>query len=380
MRGLALLVACSGCLISEPEGALQSWPPTLGGTVEAVVAGDLDANGSTDVVVMMSGKENQAGLYLLESDIDLMWETGDPVKSFSEFVPMIDLVHPAAAFIEGGAAPRIYIASGTDTLTISSFANNLEFIEYNFTTVAGAGAAWARMIDFPGDMPHVAVSNGSTIEHLLADGLEDPRPLPAPMSPTWNLAQVATSYVDGTNQIAVVATADAIYRCVIPTTPGAMFMWEVVRMGTGTWVGQTAYDFNGDGREEILGLDVQAHKVCVVDPGASVIPVATPSCIPLGSPFTGTDVTIFAGTNLTMNPGLDILVAQANGNETSYSLAEEVTYIPATMTLMGEMVRTLPVSGPPRGHSVLATPSPGRPASLLTFGTDGTAVCILGPC
>ena len=77
----------TGCLVSAPEGAAQLWPPSLGGTVEAVVAGDLDANGSTDVVVIESGTESQNGMYLLKGGVDFDFAATTPVRSFSRFVP-----------------------------------------------------------------------------------------------------------------------------------------------------------------------------------------------------------------------------------------------------------------------------------------------------
>jgi hypothetical protein len=233
-------------------------------------------------------------------------------------------------------------------------------------------------MDFPGAQSHVVISNGSSIDHLVANTVSDRRELPALNSPTWNLAQVATSFPDGAVQRAVVATAGAIYRCAIPTTPGSPFAWEVVRTGA-PWLGQTAYDFDGDGREEIIGFDAQAHDICVVDPGAEIIPV-TPSCIHLTSTFTGSDIAIFAGTNLSPISTSDILVVQGSSTETNYSLAEDITYSAVTMMVSAAEVRTIPEAGPPRGRTVLARPSPGRGASVITFGSDGTAACVLGPC
>jgi hypothetical protein len=377
MRTVALVIACSGCLISEPEGTTQQWPPELGGTVENVVAGDLDGNGSTDIVVMMSGTPSQAGLYYLNSDRDLLWETGDPVVSVSRFVPM-ELVHPVGAIIDARSVPRIYVATGSDKLTVSALANDLTVDESGDSTVPGGGSVWLGLMDFPGAQSHVVISNGSSIDHLVANTVSDRRELPALNSPTWNLAQVATSFPDGAVQRAVVATAGAIYRCAIPTTPGSPFAWEVVRTGA-PWLGQTAYDFDGDGREEIIGFDAQAHDICVVDPGAEIIPV-TPSCIHLTSTFTGSDIAIFAGTNLSPISTSDILVVQGSSTETNYSLAEDITYSAVTMMVSAAEVRTIPEAGPPRGRTVLARPSPGRGASVITFGSDGTAACVLGPC
>ncbi len=379
MRALGLIaIASTGCVIGEPEGKPQTWPPPLGGTVEAVVAGDLDANGSSDIVVMMTGMGEQTGYYMLDSDVDLHWETGtaNVPRSFSRFVPE-DLVHPVAAFIDGAAAPRIYVATGAETLEVIQLANNLTELDRGDSTVPGAGEAWIRPVTFPGAMVHYAVSNGAKIDHL--DGaLAEPRPVPPPTgTPSWNLAQLTTSYADGANQIAVVATADAVYRCAIPTTPGNPFQWEVVRSGE-PWLGQRTFDFDADGREEILGYDAMAHRICVVKVDAATLPV-TPSCIALMTPPRGTDVTIIAGENLSQEAGADILVAQATATETAYSLVKEVVYANGTLT-SPMPPQPIPTMGPARGRTVIARPSPGRPYSVLTFGADGSAVCALGPC
>lgn len=374
MRAL-LLLACSGCIIGEPQGAPQWWTPQLGGTVEDVVAGDLDADGATDIVVMMSGTVAQAGLYLLDGDVDLQWNATDNVLTFSRFVPM-PLVRPVGAYLEAGAAPSLYLATGEELLTVTQLSNTLETVESTETTVGGSGVAWVRPIAFPGNQPHTAISNGSSIDHVEAD-LGSPRPLPAPDSPTWDLAQTVTSYTEGSSTFAVVATAATIYRAMIPTTPGSPFAWQAVRTGA-PWLGQTAHDFDGDGRAEIVGFDLAAHKVCVVDIATPTIPVAAPSCIQLSSTFTGTDVTIIAGQNLSMDPALDLLVIQASGTETNYSLADGVAYANGSFTAASDLA--IPFPGPARGHSVIATPGLGIPVSVLTFGADGTAVCALGPC
>jgi hypothetical protein len=103
MRRLALFVAaCSGCIISAPDGAPQSWPPPLGIDVQAVTSGDLDGNGSTDIVVYSAGTTSQAGMYLVTGGVDI-GTTTMPVKSFSKFVPAA-LQSPRCGLLVGAAA------------------------------------------------------------------------------------------------------------------------------------------------------------------------------------------------------------------------------------------------------------------------------------
>jgi hypothetical protein len=373
MRALALLLLTSGCLISAPEGAAQTWTPKLGGSVEAVVAGDLDADGASDVVVMMAGSESQAGLYVIHSDVDLVWDSTENVRSFSTFVPR-ELVRPTAAYFDNSVVPRIYLATGAETLTATSLSNTLNEVATEETDIAGT--AWIKPMVFPGNQVHFAVSNGSQIEHLSVT-FTDPRPLPPPMMMTsWNLAQTVSSYVDG-DTIAVVATASMVYRCIIPTTPGSPFDWQPVRTMMAQWSGQMTHDLDGDLREEVIGYDVNTKQLCVVDPGAATLPV-TPSCITMNTDANGTDVTIFAGYNISMSPGLDILVVQASGTDTRYALAEDVTFSAGTLTATA--TPPIPFMGPARGRTVVAGPGGGRPVSVITFGTDGQAVCALGPC
>jgi hypothetical protein len=365
----------TGCLVSAPDGAEQLWPPGLGGTVEAVVAGDLDANGSTDVVVIESGTESQNGMYLLRGGADFDFGATRPVRSFSRFVPT-EWSAPIAATYVAGVAPQLYVAHSESTIELAQLSNTLAEQASGASTIAGGSMPlWTRPVTFPGNMVHPTVGNAGSIEHF-ATGLTEPRPIPPTNSPTWDGAQLATSYVAGSDQIVVVATGTQIQRAVLPTTPGAAFSYEIVRDGA-AWSGQTTFDFDGDGRDEIVGLDLAAHKLCVVDPGTAVVPV-TPSCIQLMSTFPGEDVTILVGQNLSMNVGLDILVAQASGSETSYTLVEDYTYLAGAIA--ASTTRTIPVSGPARGRTVLVNSGTATPFAALTFGTDATAFCAVGPC
>jgi hypothetical protein len=375
MRALiaALATLGTGCLISAPEGASQSWPPVLGGTVEAVVAGDLDANTSTDLVVFLSGTESQNGMYLLKGGVDFDLSS---VRAFSRFVPT-DWNAPMAAFYSGSGAPQVYVAHSEAKLELTQLSNTLEERAVGVSTLAGGGPTlWTRNVTFPGNMPHASVSNGSSIEHFNGE-LADPRPIPANNSPTWDGALLATSYASAPDQIVVVATSKQILRATIPTTPGSPWAYTVVRDGA-PWAGQTPYDLDGDGREEILGLDVASHKLCVVDPGSATVPV-TPSCIQLSTTFPGDEVTLLVGQNLSMMMTPDIFIAQANATETAYTLVEDYMFNGGTDVITSGMTHDVP-PGPPHGRTVLVNTGMGAPFFGLTFGTDGTANCAIGPC
>ena len=119
MRSVLFIALCSaGCLISAPEGAPQTWPPVLGLEIEAVTSGDLDGNGSLDVVVYSSGTSSQRGMYLLANDKDIV---DGGVRSFSTYVPA-EINQPVAAFQTTGAAPSVYVATGTDRLELVQYA------------------------------------------------------------------------------------------------------------------------------------------------------------------------------------------------------------------------------------------------------------------
>jgi hypothetical protein len=362
-------------VISAPDGAAQLWPPGLGGTVEAVVAGDLDANGSTDIVVIESGTESQNGMYLLRGGVDLDIGGARPVRSFSRFVPAA-WTAPIAATYAAGGAPQIYVAHSEAHLVLTQLSNTLTEVATGESTIAGGSTPlWTRLVTFPGNMPHPTVSNGGSIEHF-DTALAEPKPIPANNSPSWDGAQLATAYASGNDQVVVVASSTQIQRAMLPTTPGAPFAYEVVRDGA-PWSGQTTFDFDGDGREEIVGLDIAAHKLCVVDPGSTSIPV-TPSCIQLMSTFPGDDVTLLVGQTLSMHVGLDIFVAHATGSETIYTLVEDYTYLAGAIA--ASTTRVIPVSGPARGRTVLVNGGAGTPFVALTFGTDATVFCAVGPC
>lgn len=368
MRLLPLFAVCStGCLISAPEGATQSWPPVLGITVEAVTSGDLDGNGSQDVVVYSSGSSTQAGMYLITAGKDLV---NNRVNSFSKFVPA-EIDHPAAAFQTTGAAPSVYVATTTDKVELTQYSNILtEKANVTTTVPASTGGLWIHPVTFPGNMVHIAVSNGSSIDHVAAD-FGDVKPIPAPTGPSWDMAQLATTYTSGQDSIVVVATPTTIMRAVLPTTMGAMFMYSTVRSGA-AWSGQTSFDLDGDGREEIIGFDLASHQLCVVDPGAASLPV-TPTCLNVSTNFPGNEVQIFVGT-LTPNAPLDVMIAQASATDTGYTLVEDISYAAGSLT--AATLHPGMTMGPAHGRTVMT----GPPASLIVFGSDGTAACVHGPC
>jgi hypothetical protein len=376
MRALVLLCCASGCLIEAPEGASQLWPPPLGLTVQAVTAGDLDGTGSTDIVVFGTGNENQAGMYVIKGGVDIAPGTGKPVRSFSTFVPR-DLTTRMAATITPGSVPRVFTATGTAAATLTSFSNALAEEDQAATTIATNGALlWLRSIVFPGAQQRLVLGNGSYIEHASLD-LSEVRAIPAPAGPTWNLAQLASSYASGTSQVAVVATPTEVLRAPIPTGGGTpTFNWTQVRQGA-SWLGQTSVDLDGDGREEIVGFDIATHAICVVDPGTASVP-ATPVCLPVNSTFGGTEVTIIAGVNVTMNPGLDIVIAQATEMDTSFTLVEDYTYSAGALT--APTSHPLGMGGPAHGRTIVVSGGPGTPNTVLVFGTDGAVGCLLGPC
>ncbi|HSD89198.1 MAG TPA: hypothetical protein VLB44_16835, partial [Kofleriaceae bacterium] len=274
----------SGCLISAPDGAPQYWPPRLGGFVQAVSAGDLDGNGSTEVIVYMTGSSSQAGLYEIVGGKDFATGGSSPIKSFSSFIPS-KLEAPTAAFQLRGGTPEVYVASGADPVELTSYSSVLEEDDLQITDVPGGGALlWTRPIMFPGNMLHIAVSNGSVISHVASDFIEE-HAIPAPGGATWDLAQVATSYASGMDQIVVVATPTLITRSPIPTQANAMFTWTTVRTGT-AWLGQTTADLDGDGREEVIGLDLPGKQLCVIDPGSATVPAPT-ACLAIPDLFSG---------------------------------------------------------------------------------------------
>jgi hypothetical protein len=367
MRLILLTAFSTGCLISAPEGTPQTWPPKLGVTVEAVTSGDLDGNGSQDIVVYSSGSSTQAGMYLITAGKDLV---DNHVNSFSKFVPA-DIEHPAAAFQTTDAAPSVYLATTTDKVVLTQYSNILTEKATTTTTVpAATSSLWIHPVTFPGNMVHLAVSNGSAIDHV-ASTFDDAKPIPAPSGPSWDMAQVATSYTSGQDSIVVVATNTTVMRATLPTAMGAMFTYQTVRSGA-AWSGQTTFDLDGDGREEIIGFDLQSHQLCVVDPGAASLPV-TPACLTVSTNFPGNEVQIFVGT-LTPGAALDVMIAQASATDTGYTLVEDIAYSPGTLT--AAMQHPGQTMGPAHGRTVMT----GPPASLIVFGTDGTAACVHGPC
>jgi hypothetical protein len=372
MKALIVLATLPACFIEAPSGAELAWPPPLGLTVEAVVAGDLDSNGATDIVVLGSGARQQAGMYVLTGGRDLVLQTGaTPAKSFSRFVPH-DIGSPSAALY---VAPTFYVATGTVNAELTAFSNVLDETASVTTTVTQTSSRlWIEPVAFPGGNIHITVSNGATIDH--SRDMTEVRAIPAPGSPTWNGAQTVTSYASGLDQIAVVADSQTIQRSALPG-PGTMqFAWSIVRQGA-SWVGQTAIDLDNDMREEIVGFDPATKQLCVVVPSAATLP-ATPGCIPTNAMSPATDVTLFVGTNFTMNPAPDLVIMQTGSTDTRFTVIEDYTFTGGAIA--STMIRPLQTAGSPNARAVAITNAPGTPHALVMFGRDGAATCVIGPC
>ncbi len=95
--------------------------------------------------------------------------------------------------------------------------------------------------------------------------------------------------------------------------------------------------------------------------------------------FPGVDIQLIVGVNLSMSPGLDILIAHSGPNGTNGTLLEDVTFDGTTLS-SAMTARALPNVGPPRGRTVVVTAGAGMPNVAITFGTDAMATCVLGPC
>ncbi|NVB84293.1 MAG: hypothetical protein HOV81_38305 [Kofleriaceae bacterium] len=350
------LAACTGCFGDDDE--LRLWPPPRGITVQAVAAGDLDGDDTTDLVVFGADTPPRTGVYLIAGR-DIATGSGRPIRTYSTFVPR-ELGIPTAATIASG---QVFAATEETSIQLASFDAMLAE-KHAWSTGVTPDRLFVQTVDL-GEL-RVVAGNESMIFHTSLD-LADPRGLDAP-SGNWLQARLVTSYAEGPDHIVVVATETEIVRARFADP----LAWTEVRQGP-AWFGQTAVDLDGDGRAEIVGFDPMTSSVCAIDPGAST----SASCLHVNDATADTEVTIIAGTNLTSNPGLDILIAQANGGETSFTLVEDYSYTPGALT--AAMTRSVPVIGPAHGRTVAVT-SPGRPNTVLVFGTDGAISCVLGPC
>lgn len=349
------LVACSGCF--GDDGELRLWPPPRGITVQAVAAGDLDGDDTTDLVVVAADTPPRTGVYLIAGR-DIATGDGRP-RMYSTFVPRAFGI-PTAATISGG---RAFAATAANTIELASFDAALAE-EHALSTGLPPDGLWVQTVDL--GEPRVVIGNASAIAHLSLD-LADAGDLLGP-SGTWERPRLVTSRDAGPGRTVVVATETGIVRAPL-LYPLA---WTEVRAGP-AWLGQIAVDLDGDGRAEIVGFDPSTSSVCAVDPEAS----APPSCLHVNGATADTEVTIIADTNLTSNPGLDILIAQASGAETSFALVEDYSFAPGALT--AAMTRGAGVVGLAHGRTVVVT-SPGRPDAVLVFGTDGAIACVLGAC
>ena len=368
----AIVLAITGC-IPEPTGLEQTWPPSLGITVEAVTTGDLDGDGQPEILVYSSGDDHQAGIYAIEGHDDLALGTATPIRAFDTFVPMAFAKPMAAA--QGPATdgtPLVYTSyvDKFHEVVVDTLSNQYGDNGPGFTDLPpGNALLWLRPVRFPGNVVRVVVANGSMMQHTADDG-DDARLIPAPNNGTWPTAILATTYTTGSDAwTIVVATPSELWHA--PITTAGEFAWSSIRSGA-AWAGQTAIDLDGDGREEIVGLDLVMHALCAID----VVKLTT-TCAPLGTTSPGTEISILAAHVAGSATVADLVVAQATGADTTISVIADVAFTGDTLT--GTTMAMAPVSLA-HGRAVVVNGGVGTPEAVLVFGTTGTVICAVGGC
>jgi len=193
----------AGCL-EAPEGRPQTWPAADAPTIAAVVAGDFDGDGTTDLVAVASGLASDgAGAYLIRGGVDLAMPDDAPITSFSR-MSRLDLEPQIAAIAveldDGGPGLDLVIAHIADGGVQLTGLRGDDLTVIGDTTLDLAAPPSTQdisfsTVEFPGHQGHVAVLVGDDIRHLPVAGLLDDdgrAQLPPPMGEgKWTPRDVA---------------------------------------------------------------------------------------------------------------------------------------------------------------------------------------------
>ena len=374
MRALLFLPFVTACL-SAPSGVARSWPPPLAtGDVAAVAAGDLDGDGTADVIVLVAGTaDTGAGVYFLKGGVDVDASAAAPLTSFTSYQPLASVAAPAAGIVvTDGSTPAVLFAYDRGDQV------ELTLLEDADLEVKGDGASglsidtqqavWLHPVGFPGNTTRMLLGAGDQVRHFdpttLVGSTVSLQLMPGPGA-GFTSPEVGTSYTSGSSTVAVIASAASIDRSAIPTQPPpqGMFSWTSVRSGA-TWSGQTVATLTGD-HDEVLGFDA-SKGLCAIDPAGT----AQPSCVTTPLQSSG-GVTVVAG-DLGGQSAPDVALVVGGDGPAIVQLFPDVTF--TSDTLGGPMAlpsTTTMVSG---AHAVVYD------HGVLLVGANGAATCLsIGP-
>jgi hypothetical protein len=375
MRALALALLASTACLSSPGGVARSWPPPLGTTdVAAVATGDLDGDGTSDVIVLVAGTAaTGAGVYLLRGGADVQASAATPLTTFTGYTPLASVGAPAAGLlVTVGGEPAVLFAyerDGQVELTLlETGALDIKADGSTGISIDTQHEVWLQPITFPGGAQRLLLGAGDQVRHLdpstLVGSTISLNLLPGPGA-GFSSPQTGTSYTSGSSTIAVIASAASIDRSAIPTMPPpqGMFSWSTVRSGA-TWSGQTVFTLTGD-HGEVLGYD-GSLGLCAIDPAGA----AQPSCV-TASIASGGGVHVVAGDLGGMTAPDVALVAGGDGNA-MIQLFPDVTF--TSGTLGG------PTPLPTTTTSISGAHAVAYDHGVLLVGANGAATCVaIGP-
>lgn len=356
---ISVVSALAGC--SEPTGAPQSWPPPLGVAIETVLAGDLDGDGISEIVAYSSG--DNAGAYLIEGSPSLA--AGTPPTHFTRFVsePFASNI-AGAMFVEDNAGQIVAAYADSGSIAIEQYDAHLEppVLPLPTEVPAGGTVLWVAPSPRINGSFDLLVGNGSEVHYI--SGLDATETtlqtnLPAPV------VVGATFYVGGVRKVAVANATDAEVATL--NTDGTIGLWTQIRSGA-AWVGQTAFDLDGDGQPELLALDATTNQLCALS-----LLAATSSCVATGDDARTGEVTIVPG-KLTGGAAPDIAIVQSSGGAAEVGLVQDVSFDGVTLmgTGKGSIVSPTPLIGV---HAVAITRGPGHHDSLVLVERSGALSC-----
>ncbi len=371
---LVLAALGLGACLSTPEGLPRSWPPPFGeADVAALAAGDVDGDGSDDLVVVLAGAERDgAAVYLMLGGKDLDTTRRELAETFTQVAFIGGIDRPVAVtvveadsddaardvvvFHDKGAESRLTVLHGRDLALVGT-------MEIDDTRTP----AWLRGVPFGPGSHALFVASGPELHQTSYDELEETRPAMTrqpPPSGGWGGPQTVDGFVDGSSHYAIVAGTTQLWRTQVA---GGPLTWTAVRTGN-AWLSQVTADLDGDGVREVLGIDpTPPASLCAFDP----LGLRSYACLPI-DPGTQAVLELIAD-DLSGDERLEALVV-VRGADSALLVHPGLRVDGAGALVSDAPLGPLPTLGEAR--AVVGNFSPGDPArQIIVTSPTGELEC-----